>query len=463
MNLNLTTIAKAIKAIQVIDKSNKPYNSVSIDSRKIQNGDLFFALKGSKTDGHLFISEAIKRGARGIVISNKKFIPKENNVDIIIVDDTLKALQNLSKYIRKKSNAKIVTITGSMGKTTTKEFAAKLLSAKFNVLKSEGNLNSTSGLPLSLIKLSEDHQIAVLEMATNKKGEIAQLTKITKPDVAAILNISEVHLEFFGSLKNIAKEKLSVIKHLHKDSTVIFNNDDYLLKDIAYSKKYSYGLENKSDLMIKDAEPIMPYGYKGKFLEKGNTYPFYFPIRGKWNLYNLLAAVSITRNFNVPWDTIIDIIPHLEIPSMRGKLYHLHNDILLIDDSYNSNPRALYEACSDFNNLSVKGRKILILGDMLELGKHSEKLHKIIGEKIAHLNIASVFCIGNLSYLIIKKIKSKSSNKIETFHYEKAEDALDFILNYIKKGDSILIKGSRGIGLDLITNKLISKLKIEDC
>jgi len=462
MNLNITTIAKATKAIQVIDKLKKQYNSVSIDSRKIQKGDLFFALKGSKTDGHFFISEAIKKGADGIVISNKKFIPKEKNVDIIIVEDTLKALQNLSKYIRKKSNAKIVAITGSMGKTTTKEFAAKLLSAKFNVLKSEGNLNSTSGLPLSLIKLSEGHQIAVLEMATNKKGEIAQLSKITKPNIAAILNISEVHLEFFGSLKNIAKEKLSLINYLDNDSIVIFNNDDYFLKDIAYSKKYSYGLENKSDLMIKNTETIMPYGFKGKFSEKGKTYPFYFPIRGRWNLYNLLAAVSITRHCNVPWDTILDIIPHLEIPSMRGKLYHLQKDILLIDDSYNSNPKALYEACLDFNNLSTKGRKILILGDMLELGKHSEKLHRFIGEKIAYLNIDSVFCIGNLSYLIIKEIKSRSINKIETFHYEKVEDALDFLLNYIKKGDSILIKGSRGIGLDIIANNLIFKLKIKE-
>lgn len=455
MQLTLEKMKNAMNGAILNPGDSHLFASASIDSRKTIKGDVFFAMKGNRTDGHLYLQDAIEHGAKGIVISDQSYVVGiPSGVGIILVQNTLNALHQLAQFIRENSHALFVCITGSMGKTTTKEFAAAFAQRQRSVLKSEGNLNSLTGLPLSLIKLMPYHEIAVLEMAMNHRGEIAQLTKVAQPHIGLITNISEVHLEYFGTLDAIAEEKLSMVDNLPGNSTIIYNHDDIFLRRISRTPRYTYGINHSSDLMVNNLQEISPYGYEGEFIENGQCYKFRIPIRGMWNVYNLLAAVSAARILKISWETIQETIPQLEIPEMRGRIFQLRNGIILIDETYNSNPRALYETILDFSRRKLASRKIAILGDMLELGTDEEIFHSLIGEKIAYLPLDIVIGIGKLSSHITRSIENAPHSTIKTYHFESAEECIRHISSLIKPGDSILLKGSRGIRVDLVSKAL---------
>ncbi len=453
MLLNINEIRNAMDGI-LMSNSDTIFKSAAIDSRDIQGGEIFFALKGQRTDGHLYIDEAIKKGCKGIVVSDIGLANKwKDKTGIILVKDTLKALHDLAKYIRKKYDTMLVTVTGSMGKTTTKDYATKIVSACKSVIKSEGNLNSITGLPLSLIKLMPDCQVGILEMATNKRGEIAILTNVAKPDIAVLLNIAEVHIEYFGTIEEIAKEKLSLIENLNKNALVVYNNDNKYLRDINWQNKYSYGIEKESDLMMKDLIE-KEGGYEGYFYQGKRKYYFNFPIKGRWNLYNLLAAVSVAHLLGIEWDIIVKEVLNLRASKMRGEIINLRDGIKIIDESYNSNPQALLEVIKDFSNREVYGRKIAILGDMLELGDYSENFHNSIIEEISFMRIDIIIGVGELMSQAIKKLGEKVERNVSFYIFNKSEDPVEFIKDLIQPGDVILVKGSRGMRLDYIVEEL---------
>ncbi|OGF62375.1 MAG: hypothetical protein A2Y62_17150 [Candidatus Fischerbacteria bacterium RBG_13_37_8] len=459
MQLLMQEINKAVEGT-ILAKNEETFTAASVDSRNIEEGNIFFALKGDATDGHYYIEEAIKKGAKAIVISDRSKLPIINDYSgIIMVKNTLEALHRLAHYVRMHSPARIVCITGSMGKTTTKEFTAALLSGSKNIFKSEGNMNSLTGFPLSLIHIMPEHEIAVLELAMNHKGEIECLTRIGKPDIGVLLNVSEVHLEFFYSIEEIAHEKLSLVNNLSEDALVVYNNDDKYLRTISRNPRYSYGLLQESDLKINSIEKLEPFGFEGNFTEKDMNYHFHFPVRGKWNLYNLLAAVGIARKLEVEWDVILERIQRLQVPRMRGEVIVLGNNICLVDESYNSNPRALEESLKDFSIMQCRGRKIAVLGDMLELGKNAEIFHRQAGETISKLGFDCIFGIGNLIESMLETIKKEAGNKIELYLFKTSQECRDFIIEYVKSDDCLLCKGSRGMRIDIIVNALKGNFK----
>lgn len=454
MFLRLEEINKAIQS-RLVYNVDYTFTSASIDSREVKEGDLFFALKGYKTDGHLFISEAVNKGAKGIVIADNEIANiYKGKIGVILVDDTLKALHRLASYVRTKYMATIICITGSMGKTTTKDYATKIISYCKKVMKSEGNLNSITGLPISLIKLMPEDEVAVLEMATNKKGEISRLTEISQPDIGVILNVAEVHIEYFGTIREVAEEKISLAKKLSNNSTLIFNNDNEYLRNIDVRKKFSYGIEVQSDLMIRDLEE-WDGGFSGYFYEEGKEYCFDFPVRGKWNLYNLLAAVSIARKLEIRWEIILKEVSNLTVSKRRGEIFILSNGIKLIDESYNSNPCSLMAIMSDFNRMGWSGRKIAIIGDMLELGEHSMKFHLQVLREIKLMKINVIVGVGPLMREAIDYI-AKQEGGISFLSFVTSEECGEFLKDFLQPSDAILIKGSRGIQLD----KVVELLKI---
>jgi len=454
MYLTLQEIKEAVGGTMISD-NGYIYQLAAIDSRNVKGGELFFALKGSATDGHLYIDDAVKRGAKGIVVSdNELALYWRNKVGVILVNNTLEALHTLANYVRKTSKAVIVCITGSMGKTTTKDYAAQLIFGSKKAMKTEGNLNSITGLPLSLIRMKPDCEIAILEMATNKKGEIRKLAKISQPDIGVILNIAEVHIEYFGTLDEIAREKLSLVEELSEGSILIYNNDDEYLRKANWSRKCSYGIEQDSDIMIRDLKK-KEVGFEGYFCEGSLKHHFTFSIRGRWNLYNLLAAVSIARKVGLYWEEIIDRIKVLNVSEKRGEIINLKNGVKIIDESYNSNPRSLLLIMRDFSGMNVTGRKVAIVGDMLELGEHAEKFHHEVIEEISLMNVDVVISIGLMMREAIRNlVNRKREVKVSFIDFSDNEECFDFLKDFLKPGDIILVKGSRGIKLDEIIENL---------
>ena len=432
------------------------FHKFNIDSRMIESGELFFALI-AKRNGHDFIPLAYKKGASGAVISQQT--PSfDKSFALIRVKDTLLSLQQLANKVLLAQEAKVVGITGSIGKTTTKEFAAALLSQSFNVLKSEGNYNNQIGLPLTLLNLTEQHEITILEMGMNHAGEIKLLTQIAPPDVAVITNINPVHLEFFDSIEDIALAKKEIIDGMKKNGTVILNADDSHIKEITKhwkGNKIRYGLSERCDIR---AQNIRKTGMKGMIFDlvygkhKANIgLPFFC----ESYLYNFLAAVSVAYSFNLPCENIIAQAKLLKALPMRGVLIRLEKNIHLIDDTYNSNPAALQQALESLSALPAK-RKIAVLGDMLELGDKEINFHFQAGKQVSEEKWDVLITVGPLSQHMAQGAISSGMNKKQIFSYENTQKATQKIASHIEEGDLVLIKGSRGMKTEKIVEKLMT-------
>ncbi len=433
------------------------FHRYNIDSRLTEQGELFFALIGSR-NGHDFVSCAAKKGAAGAVIS-QEIHPPCKDFALIQVEDTLKALQKLAKKVLSEHKVKVAGITGSIGKTSTKEFAYSLLSLSHKVLKSSGNYNNHIGLPLSILKLSEEHNIAVLEMGMSSPGEIADLTRIAPPDVTVVTNIQPVHLEFFKSIEKIALAKKEILDGMKTDGTAVLNGDDILVKKIALNwkgGKIFFGLSKNCDIRARN---IKKNGLNGMSFEliygKRNseiTIPFFYESA----LYNFLAAAAVAYTFSVPIEAILTQVKTLNPFPMRGVLFRLKTNINLIDDSYNSNPAALESALKSLAVIPAK-RKIAVLGDMLELGPDKIEYHIQAGRQVLKYKFDLLITVGPLSRHMAEGALSSgmSHNKIHSF--DNSEEAAEKIENLLHGGDLVLVKGSRGMKTEKIVNKL--KLK----
>lgn len=429
----------------------------NIDSRLTEQGELFFALIGSR-NGHDFVSCAAEKGAAGAVVS-QEIHPPCKDFALIRVKDTLKALQKLAKKVLSEHKVKVTGITGSIGKTSTKEFAYSLLSLSHKVLKSSGNYNNHIGLPLSILKLSEEHNIAVLEMGMSSPGEIADLTRIAPPDVAVVTNIQPVHLEFFKSIEKITLAKKEILDGMKTNGTAVLNGDDILGKKIALNwkgGKIFFGLSKNCDIRARN---IKKNGLNGMSFEliygKKNseiTIPFFYESA----LYNFLAAAAVAYTFSVPIEAILTQTKTLNQLSMRGVLFRLKTNINLVDDSYNSNPAALESALKSLAVIPAK-RKIAVLGDMLELGPDKIEYHIQAGRQVLKYEFDLLITVGPLSRHMAEGALSSgmSHNKIHSF--DNSEETAEEIENLLHEGDLVLVKGSRGMKTEKIVNKL--KLK----
>ncbi|MCM8796967.1 MAG: UDP-N-acetylmuramoyl-tripeptide--D-alanyl-D-alanine ligase [Candidatus Omnitrophica bacterium] len=427
-------------------------SGISTDSRTINEKEAFIAIKGEKFDGHDFIGQAIAKGAVAAIISRSqigKLVSSPLKVALIEVSDTVRALGDLARYQRKKLNLPVVAVTGSNGKTTTKDMIAHILSDKYRVLKNSGTRNNHIGLPQTLLTLGRLHDIAVLELGTNHPGEIDYLAQIALANIGIITNIGPAHLEFLKDLKGVFREKTSLLAKLQSPAIAIINADDALLKKIAFNKSvrpavFSFSLVTKGDFM---AAHLFRHKERVEFTVN-KKYKFTLKTAGYYNVYNALAAIAVGRIFGIGYAEIIRQLRSFDFPEGRFRFKEIKG-INFIDDTYNANPLSLKSALETIEAMAVKGRKIFIMGDMLELGKASRFFHRSAGRYAS--SVCDVFiAVGRQSRYAAQEAKRAGLNKDVVFTCDSPFAAKHILLNTLSptKDDIVLVKGSRMMSME---------------
>ena len=435
------------------------FSSFNIDSRLSQPGELFFAIV-AKRNGHDFVHDAFSKGARGAVIS-QDIPPAGPAFALIRVPDTVPALQALAKSVLAEQAPRVIGITGSIGKTTTKEFTAALLSPCFRVLKSEGNFNNHLGLALSLLKLQPGHEAAVLEMGTSSPGEIRELTRIAPPDIAVITNVNPVHLEFFHSLEAIASAKKEILDGAKEDATAVLNGGDPFVQKIAQEwrgRRLSFGFSPACDIRASGIRKLGADGMTFELHLEGRAKRVRFPFFYEEYLSNLLAAVGAGHALSLPFEAMVDEIPRLTPFSGRGGLIQLDHGLQLIDDSYNSNPKALEAALKGLASLPAE-RRVAVLGDMLELGPAEADFHRQAGRQVAADGWDLLLAVGPLARHIAEGAVAAGLPRARVLTFTTSDEAARSISTLIEDGDLILVKGSRGIKIERVVERLKDAFK----
>ncbi|MFS1513474.1 UDP-N-acetylmuramoyl-tripeptide--D-alanyl-D-alanine ligase [Chengkuizengella sp. SCS-71B] len=431
---------------------------VSTDSRNINQGSLFIPLVGENFDGHLFVEEAFNKGAAASLWQKDHESPPDH-VPLIFVDDTLLALQELAKQYMKQVEARVIAITGSNGKTTTKDMIAAILSTTYKVHKTEGNFNNQIGLPLTLLQMKEDTQFAVLEMGMSGRGEIDLLSKLAEPDIAIITNIGEAHLLQLGSREEIAKAKLEIINGLKQDGLFIYPGDEPLLENISElgynlppsTKRIRFGKKESNEIyptFIKMEQDGVYFG-----LNQSPPKGYYIPLIGRHNVMNAIAAIAVSELLAIKKEDIIKGLKHLKVSSMRTQKIRTNSGFVIINDAYNSSPNALKAAIEMLEELEGYHHKMIVLGDMLELGENERELHQDIGRRLDPHKIDYVFTYGDLA----EEVAFEAQNHYLPDHvksFKNKEKLLKELLTIVTEKDVILIKGSRGMKLEDIVDEL---------
>jgi UDP-N-acetylmuramoyl-tripeptide--D-alanyl-D-alanine ligase len=435
---------------------------ISIDSRTLIPGDLFFAIIGPNFDGHDFIIEAFRKGAVGVVVcKGASTLLQNEQIDkdkiIIEVKDTLSALQDWSKYYKNKFKTFNICVTGSNGKTTTKEIIAYILSQEFPLLKTSGNYNNEIGIPLTLLQLDKSHKLLVAEMGMRGLGEIKTLTDFIPPDLAVITNIGEAHIGLLGSKDNIFKAKSELLQSLDKDGIAILNRDDlyfFRMREIVKDKKvYTFGIENKSDIMAGNIRMVNDKGMRFTLkVQNGKSREIYFPLLGKHNIYNALAASAAAFALGIKLDLIERGLSSFKSLDLHMQLNDFYNGIKILNDSYNASPLSVKSALETLAEVGQKNRKIAILGDMLELGEKADFYHREIGKEVAKLSIDILITVGLGGKIIARSFQEEGMEEERVFSFEKNEklNLAKKLLSLTKPGDFILLKGSREMKMEEI-------------
>lgn len=461
-NMTLENIAKACGGELVLNGADatREIAGAVIDSRLVKDDYMFFATKGERVDGHDYIAKAFEAGA---ILAVCEHVPKGVKGACIVVEDTFVALKQIAKYYRESLNIKVVGITGSVGKTSTKEFIASVLAKKYNVLKTEGNFNNEVGLPLTVLKLREEHEVAVLEMGISDFGEMTRLSMIAQPDVCVITNIGQCHLEQLGDRDGVLKAKTEVFANL-KDGGVacLFADDDKLagIKDVNGAKPVFYGMNESADVYALD---VVNKGLLGSecTIHAGDTQiKANIPLPGKHMVYNALAATAVAQSFGLSAEEIAEGICSVEAVNGRSHLIQT-SAYTIIDDCYNANPVSMKTAVDLLGEAIT--RKVAILGDMFELGEDEKELHRQVGEYAAGHGVDVLVCVGALSEEMYKgatECVNKKDN-MEIYHYATLEDCKKQVCGIFKKNDAILIKASHGMHFTELVELLVQEAESE--
>ncbi|MFZ5948462.1 MAG: UDP-N-acetylmuramoyl-tripeptide--D-alanyl-D-alanine ligase [Stygiobacter sp.] len=458
MKITLEDLFNIPTAIIYNPDGYKPLSRVVIDSRKVVKNSLFVAIKGEKFDGHDFVYEAIKNGAKAILINKRKFKKFNNiNLPVIAVDDTILAFGQLANVWRKKINARVIGITGSNGKTTTKEFLSTLLSEKFNVVKTEANNNNHIGVPLTIFYANDQTEILILEQGTNHFGEIEYTSKISEPDFGLITNIGDSHLEFLINREGVYKEKSSLLFYTDKNSGNVFINiDDPILNEHKndFQNVKTFGFTKDADFKGEVVEITDEGKTKIKIDYIKKSFTTDLPILGESNAKNFLAAFAIAKTLGLTNKDIQKAVKKLSAPHGRLEVIKTKK-ALIIDDTYNASPISIEAALNVIRTIKTYKNKIAILGDVYELGKQAKKIHKELSKLFYENEEIIVLTIGEMMKYLHKELKKK---KIKTIHFNE-RDELNLYLKYEEVENSvILIKGSRGMKMEEFLNTLKTRL-----
>ena len=450
--LTINQLAEMVNG-EVLQGGDIETSSVVIDSREVKPDSVFFAIKGDRLDGHQFVGQALQT-ARGAVVSQVDAkIPKDKGV--VKVADTTVALQQLARSIRDRYDFTLIGITGSAGKTTTKEMIATLVGTERRTFKSWGNFNNLIGCPLCVDNTPDDAQVVVSEMGMNHKGEIAQMAGWTRPDVGVYTNIGPVHIEFFGTVEKIAEAKRELLENVKRDGFIVINTDNEHVMRISKEfpgKKVSYGVDHDADYRATNIRERGLLGTHFTLKAEGSAREFDLVLPGRHNLENLLAAIATARTLGISWEGVTRGIAAVQPAYHRGIVIPWHG-ATIYDDTYNSNPYALARTLELMSQADVKGRRIAVIGDMLELGEKELDFHRDAGKGIPR-SIDVVIGVGPRSKALLDGARNAGFASGALHHFADAQSAGEFLRDFIKPDDLVLLKASRGIGLDKIVTML---------
>ena len=452
-NLTLKEIIDVTNGNLVYGNENEECISFERDTRAIKDGDIFIGFKGETVDGGIRYKEALENGAKGCIINKcaNENLEKIENKFILEVEDTILATQQIAKLKRKKYNIPVVAITGSVGKTSTKDIIASVVSEKYDVLKTQGNMNNHIGLPMTILGL-RNHTAMVVEMGMNHFGEISTLTKIAKPTIAVITNVGTAHIGNLGSRENILKAKLEILEGLSKDGTVVINNDNDLLHKWYLENKnnynvVTYGIENDS---MEKAQDINYLESSSKYNLK-NEGVIEVPVGGEAFVYNSLAAISVGKALGISMDKIKQGILKFELTKMRLDVQKSSEGYTIINDCYNANYDSMKSALQ-YLNRTLGNRKIAVLGDMLELGDFSKKLHEGVGNAVVENKVDILITVGKEAKNIAK---IAIENNVETHEYTDNNSAISKLKEILKPNDAVLVKASNSMNFKEIVSAIM--------
>jgi UDP-N-acetylmuramoyl-tripeptide--D-alanyl-D-alanine ligase len=420
----------------------------SVDSRTVAPGDLFFALRGPNHDGHAFVAEVLAKGAAAAVVDE----PVEAEGVLLRTPDTLEALQSLAGWARRRWAGRLVAVTGSAGKTTTKEVIAHLLATAIRTGKSGGNLNNHVGLPLSLLRLPEDAEAAVVEIGMNHAGEIRKLAAFAAPDIGVVTNVGHAHVEFFDSIEGVAEAKRELVESLGPDGVAVLNADDARVARFARAhpgRSITFGLNPGAEVR---AEQLEERAEGVRFRVHGVW--FTSPMRGVHNVLNLLAGLSVARAFGIEAGALAPAIAALEAGERRGRRF-VHGGITIFDDCYNSNPEAVRRML-DVLRAEPARRRIAVLGEMLELGRWSESLHREVGRYAAGCGIDLLIGIRGAAREFVAGAVEAGIPRSAAFFFDEPDQAGEYLRREAKAGDAVLLKGSRGTRVERALERLLN-------
>lgn len=454
----LADIEKALGKVTIVEKGQQNFSDVTTDTRKITPGALFVALKGERFNGENFIEDAVKQGANGVLVSNE-YQPSGAEIGGTVIQaefDTQTALQKLAHFWRMRFELPMIVITGSNGKTTTKDLTASVLSAKFPVLKTQGNFNNEIGLPLTLLNMNETHRAAVVEIGMRGLGQIAALAPIAAPTIGIVTNVGETHMELLGSMENIAKAKAELVEVIPAGGTVILNNDNEFtaaMKDKAKAgvKVITFGIDNEADVKAFAVEgSTTETTFKCRLGKDGEVAEFTLPMVGRHNVSNALAAIAAGYVLGLSQTEIQSGLTALQMSAMRFETKRL-GEYNIINDAYNASPMSMEAAIKTLADIT-KGRRIAVLGDMLELGDVSVSAHQKVGQQVAQSNATALIAYGPMGKEIAAGAKNAGMSAV--YHVNTHAEAADKLKEILQPEDTVLFKGSRGMAMEKIIELL---------
>ena len=437
------------------------FGNVSIDTRTLASGDLYVAIRGERFDGAEFAGAAIAAGAAGVVVPRgwtSGAQTRAMSVVVIEVDDTTLALQALAQGIRRESGTKVVAITGSAGKTTTKEVTSEFLEARYRVVRNRGNLNNHIGLPLSLIELRQRPEIAVVELGMNHAGEISTLVRIAEPDVRVWTNVGEAHLGFFASLDAIADAKAEIFEGATASTLLVANADDPRIAarvGAFRGRVVTFGIDG--DAADVRASAVVDRGVDGmsaRVTTRHGAVELTTPLLGRANLANVLAATAVAEEFGVPLDSVAARAAHLRPAAHRGEVLRLAGGVTVVDDSYNANPTATRRALDVIAGAAAT-RRLAVLGEMLELGARSAEMHEDVGRAAAAAGVDVLFAVGGAPARALANAAVAAGMPADRVRYfATSDEAAEATAGVVRGGDLVLVKGSRGVKTDRVVDRL---------
>jgi len=458
LSLTAAWVASATGGTIVSGDPDRVLAGVSIDTRTLKPGALYIGVRGERFDGAQFASAAIAAGAAGVMVPAAFARTESRDAVVIAVDDATVALQALGRAVRRSSGATVVAITGSAGKTTTKEITAEFLAERYQVMRNRGNFNNHIGLPLSLIELTARPDIAVVELGMNHAGEIRTLVDVAEPDVRVWINVGEAHLGHFASLDAIADAKAEILEGASSSTLLVANADDARIADRTTGfagRIVTFGIDAAADVRATGVVDRAVEGTRARVTTRGGSIELTTPLVGRANLANVLAAAAVATELGVPLDAIAKRAAALRPAAHRGEVLRLRDDVTLIDDSYNANPTATRRALDVLGGASGASRRIAVLGEMLELGERSTALHEEVGRAAAAARVDVLVTVGAGPAAALAEAAIASGIARERVrHFSTSEEAADAAASLVKAGDLVLVKGSRGVRTDRIVDRL---------